>query len=294
MLTFKQKIQYLLDSVIRHNEPIICPYCSNTQTTEIDRKYFVTRLLACNECKLYFRHPLESIESNKAFYQDDYVEADGITTDMPNQEELQELKNTAFSKYPERNATKNLSIFKSLFDNLSDKKIVDYGASWGYFSYQFKEKGMNVRSYEISQPRANFGNKNLSLNIKTQVTDLDANNDIFFSSHVIEHLPSIKDMLTLAKSLLTKDGYFIALCPNGSKDYAKIQPDNFHKVWGKVHPNLLNVDFYKYIFSNNPYFIGSNPYDFQAMKLWNKNNQIITNTQGEELLIIVKLNQNIK
>jgi 2-polyprenyl-3-methyl-5-hydroxy-6-metoxy-1,4-benzoquinol methylase len=293
MLTLQQKIGYLIDSTVRYNTSLSCPYCQSSSAKLIDRKYFVTRLFKCNQCQLQFRHPLESIESNKNFYQLEYFEEDGITTDLPSVEELSNLKKTGFKAYPDRDAQRIIDILAGLFPVLDNIKMIDYGTSWGYFSYQFKQKNIDIESYEISVPRANFGNKYLELNIKTQTDELRKDNDIFFSSHVIEHLPKIQDMVNLSKSLLRQEGYFVALCPNGSRAYREKNPLGFHKTWGKVHPNLLSADFYQYVFKDNPYLIASSPYDLNAISQWDKKTQTVLPLEGEELLIIAKINQNL-
>jgi hypothetical protein len=64
---------------------------------------------------------------------------------------------------------------------------------------------------------------------------------------------------------------------------------SFNHGWGKVHPNYLNAYFYKTIFKDHPYFIGSSPFNFQRIGGW-ANSQIVDKTEGEELILITKLN----
>ena len=92
MLTKSQKVSYLIDSVLHYGSPVVCPSCGSTHASEVDRKFVVTRLFECDKCKLYFRHPTDSAEVNKKFYQKEYMEGDGITTYMPSQAELEDLK----------------------------------------------------------------------------------------------------------------------------------------------------------------------------------------------------------
>ncbi|GHB62892.1 class I SAM-dependent methyltransferase [Persicitalea jodogahamensis] len=105
-----------------------------------------------------------------------------------------------------------------LFSNIApnDISILDYGSSWGYQSFQFLKEGYNCSSYEISKQRAEFGNNKLRLNIQTDEQSLPEFNDIFFSSHVIEHVPSPSKMIKLGTKLLKENGYFIEISPNGS------------------------------------------------------------------------------
>lgn len=293
MLTFKQKIEYLISSTYHYFQPIHCPSCASKAATLIDRKYYVTKLLECKNCHLRFRHPLESIKSNGLFYQEEYEEADGITTVLPSEAELQQMISTSFAQHPQRCADRYIAIFEALLGNTNGATVVDYGSSWGYLSYQLKEKGMQVRSYEISRPRAHFGNRQLGLDIKTSEQELEGGNKIFFSSHVIEHLPDISSMVSLASSLTTKDGLFIALCPNGSQEFQKKSPTAFHQSWGKVHPNMLTPKYYQHLFRRNPVMVVSNPYNIEAIRAWDQNSQVVGNMDGEELMVIALLNKSL-
>ena len=154
---------------------------------------------------------------------------------MPTEEELSELKSQEFNAGSDRSIARLLPIFEAAAGKIQDTKIVDYGTSWGYISYQLKKVGMNVQSYEISRPRANYGNQNLGLNIVSNVNELKGENDVFFSSHVIEHVPSVSKMIEIGKSVLSKDGVFIAICPNGSPMRKAMHPKNHHSAWGQVH-----------------------------------------------------------
>lgn len=288
MLLRSQKIQYLLDSAKRYFEPIICPFCNSNKSLKIDQKYIVTRLFECKECHLYYRHPIERISKNEKFYQDDYVESDRITTTLPSSEELSDFIKNGFNS-GNKNAQRYKDVFLKLFPDLPNLRVVDYGSSWGYVSWQLANFGFDVESYEISKPRALYGNKYLGLNILMNESEIRPENDIFFSSHVIEHHPSLKDMISLAKLKLKKAGYFIAISPNGSLDYRKADPAGFHHGWGKVHPNYLNVDFYRTIFKDVPYYIGSSPFDLESIRPLKQSDQIIGDVSSEELIVIARI-----
>lgn len=64
-----------------------------------------------------------------------------------------------------------------------------------------------------------------------------------FSSHVLEHTPDparpIRDQLGVLKD----DGVLIALFPNGSDPFRAAEPHAFHRLWGRVHPVMLNDQF---------------------------------------------------
>ena len=65
--------------------------------------------------------------------------------------------------------------------------------------------------------------------------------DLFFSSHVIEHMQNpmlLKDWI--GKSL-KDDGISLITCPNGS-DHGRFSR-SWSKLWGQVHPNYISDKF---------------------------------------------------
>lgn len=289
----KNKINFLFRTVVHYFDKAICPSCQSENCKVIDRKYIISRLFECNNCHLYFRHPVDSVSKNNEFYQEEYEQkGEGITTDIPNPQLLETYKQNNF-----KGTTKNIDHYISLFNNLFNRnnlRIIDFGANWGYHSYQFIKAGYTTSSYEISAPRAALGKKLLNIDIHTHIENLQENNDIFFSSHVIEHLPDIPYMINLAKQKLNEDGLFVAECPNGSKEFREKNPKAFNLCWGLLHPNYINADYYKYLFKNVPYFITSSPISETDVITWDRKSQVCKNLYGDQLLVFALLNKKIK
>jgi 2-polyprenyl-3-methyl-5-hydroxy-6-metoxy-1,4-benzoquinol methylase len=284
------KLNYLIRSATRQFKKAICPYCERNDYKTVKRKYLVTRLVECQNCNLLFRLPNDPVQFNDQFYQEEYFEGDGITTYMPKPEELKEMQVNNFSN-TSKGIDNILPVIKSLISPVENIKLLDYGSSWGYISYSLKQNGINVQSYEISKPRAKYGNDHLGLDIKTSINELRSVNNIFFSSHVIEHVPSIKDMINNAIKLTRAEGpaYFIALSPNGSFERMESDPEDYHSNWGLVHPNYLSDKFYRKIFADYPYYLSSTPHDMDTIANWDKKEQYVGQMKGSELLIIVQL-----
>ena len=287
------KLKYLTRTVLHYFDKAVCPSCHSEDCIVIDRKYLVSRLFECNNCHLYFRHPVDSVSKNNELYQEEYEQkGEGITTDIPDTIKLQDYKRNKFS-----GTTKNIDEYINLFNQLLNQnekiKIIDFGANWGYHSFQFKEAGYDVNSYEISAPRAALGKKLLDVEIQTRVEELSANNDIFFSSHVIEHLPDIPYMIHLAKEKLNENGLFVAECPNGSKEFRAKNPKAFNLCWGLLHPNYISADYYQFMFKQNPYFITSTPFNIVEIINWDRKSQVCKNLSGDQLIVFVLLNKKI-
>ncbi len=287
-----QRLRYFTSSLFRYFSDQSCPFCKSRSVIKIDRKYGVTRLFECQSCHLYFRHPKDKQDFNEQFYQEAYVEH-GLTTHIPSEDLIEQYKSDNF-KGSDKDFSFVIKMIKQLTANRSIR-IIDYGASWGYASFQFRSAGFEVQSFEISKPMAEQGNELLQLDIQSAVSGLRPGNDVFFSAHVIEHLSDIHIMIDAAKQLLNPQGLFIAICPNGSRDYRKKHPEIYSSLWGMVHPNFINGDFYSTVFKDHPYLIASSPYkNIDVFSSWHHTTQIIQDISGEELLIACAINQVLK
>lgn len=283
-----KKLSYFLHALANSLSPKVCPTCGHIGGSIIDRKYWVTTLIECSNCHLQYRHPIDKSDFNEDFYNNDYAETDGITTDLPNDSQLREMVATNF-KNTAKDISHHIAVIEAAGSKLENLRVVDFGANWGYGSYQLTKKGCVVQSYELAKQRAHFGER-LGIKIKTETSEIEGGVDVFYNSHVIEHLPSITAMIDLARKVLSPNGYFITFCPNGSDSFRRRQPTNFHLGWGMVHPNYLNEKFYIKLFKDNPYYIGSTPFDISTIKKID-GNQLIGNLEGDELLVVCQLNK---
>ena len=290
------KFKYLLICLKKFltKKGLDCPSCKSNENLIVDKKYFITSLKRCENCMLLYRTPTTTIEENKDFYQEEYTQ--GFTTDCPNDDKLNELISNNF-RNTEKDYSKIIEILNilDLKSNTNVSSLFDYGCSWGYGSYQLK-KIFNVKSYEISAPRAKYARDKLGVNIINE-SELDSlkNNDnkldFFFMSHVLEHVPNPSETLDLGLKLLKKGGYIVSFTPNGSMENKKIN-SKWSKLWGMVHPNFIDEKFYEKFFRNNIYYIGSSKYNLKNIQNFTKNNQnYIDDLSGNELIIIVKKTQ---
>ena len=286
-MTRASKIGYLLKSISRFFSEKKCPYCNHKKLAKIDRKYVFTSLLKCNNCALMFRHPSDSTSSNFKFYNGKYQQ-NGITTDLPSDKELRSYLVNEFTS-----TNRSIAVIKNILENLigdlSNKTLLDYGCSWGYSAWQFKQVGMRVTGFEIDRARAKFGVEKLDLRIATNQRDIHPKlYDVIFSSHVIEHLPDLKFFKEFCLKSLAENGILILLSPNGSEDFKLKSPKNFHLSWGQVHPNLISAEFYSHIFKSYPMLITSTPFNLERIRNWDQKQTTIDLNGGGELLCIVK------
>lgn len=290
------KLSYFLDCAIRYREPVLCPSCGSQRCSLIDRKYVVSRLFECNECAIYFRHPPEVPAVSRAYYQQRYSQPDNITTSLPKSAlELEQVKSAlTHDQANPKNADRIRRLFDVLIGNVARAQVLDFGASWGYITWQLKSFGMDVEGYEISIPRAEYGKMHLGVVIKTDEHELRHDNQIVFSSHVIEHVPSASNMLATMTAITRHDGYVVIYCPNGSPEYRRQDPAGFHKCWGQVHPNYLNARYFMQHFRTAPYFLTSGPPNLEAVRHWDRASQVVDNLSNDELVLIVRPHEQLR
>ncbi len=263
-----------------------CPSCDANEGMIIDRKYLVTTLVRCKACRLLYRTPTTSIDENQDFYQKKYSE--GFTTNLPSDFELERLKSICF-KGTDRDYSKYIEILTALGCKKGDR-LFEFGCSWGYGSWQFKNNGFEVQSFEISKPRAQYAKVMCGIDVVDSMMEVEEQFDIFFLSHVLEHVPSVSKVIEQGFSILRPGGLFVAFVPNGCSEYRSKNPTHWRKLWGKVHPQFLDqVFFLKYFERCSNILLCSSPYNLEYIKSWglSKKSTVSNDLSGFELLCIV-------
>lgn len=243
-----QKLRYFLRSAMLYASPSAhaCPNCGSSRRTELDRKYFFTRLARCQDCALQFRTPIDGERYNAKFY--NYFYTQGITMELPGAAELQAMKASRFA-----GLWSDYSGYISFLDRHAIKppqRLFDFGCSWGYGSYQFAQAGFDTYSYEIGEQRRNYGIENLGVRHIDDPYAIKPGHplyqtfDCFFSAHVLEHVPAPSKIIDLAWNCLKPGGAFVAFTPNGCDAHRRYDLRSWHGTWGGVHPNFLDDVFY--------------------------------------------------
>src|ERR1035441_3257241 len=151
-----RKFRYFLWALARGDRSDrSCPSCANVQVYTVRRKFLVTALLECQNCGLRFRVPKDTDTRSRHFYQEDYEQ--GFTTDVPSDEQLKEMLPCRF-----KNTVKDYQIYINVLRAIGIEPgmtVLDFGCSWGYGSWQLREAGFKVYSYEVSKSRAEFARR---------------------------------------------------------------------------------------------------------------------------------------
>ena len=282
----RNKLQYLANSLLHSIDAgrFACPACKSRKSTLVERKFLVTTLRRCSECELLFRAPTTSSEENARFYQEQYQQ--GFTTDLPSTDELAFLKRSGF-KGTEKDYSYVIAILGQLGLNRGSR-VFDYGCSWGYGSWQLAQAGFDVTAFEISCPRSRYAVEKLGVRLNSSSAETDGSFDVFFSSHVIEHVPNPSTMLREGLRLLRPGGLFVCFTPNGSERYRSSNPRSYSRLWGLAHPQLICERWIAANARSLPWFVSSTPVDGDALCNWSTERLVSGRLDRPEMLFVVK------
>jgi SAM-dependent methyltransferase len=251
----------------------------------LDRKWLVTRLIRCDGCGLLYRAPTTSAAENARYYAREYSQE--FTTTMPSSETLAALVGSGFA-----GSGKDYAPYLAVLDAAgaeSGSRVVDFGCSWGYGSHQLARHGFSVVAYEVSASRRSFARSRLAVDVVDHPGALHGPIDVFFSAHVLEHVPSPRVVIEMAYQLLRPGGLFVAFTPNGSDAFRRRKPEAWHRLWGEVHPNFLDAEFYRRAFARSRTFLGSAPYDLDAVRRFGDGERCVTgDLSGDELVLVAE------
>jgi cyclopropane fatty-acyl-phospholipid synthase-like methyltransferase len=229
--------------------------------------------------------PKDEASDSREFYQELYSE--GFTTDCPADEALSRLVANSFSG-SEKDFQGYVAVLKALGLEEGDS-LMDFGSSWGYGSWQFRQSGFRVVSYEISRPRAEYAKTKLSCDMVESLDDMPERVKCLFSAHVIEHLPNPNVIWEVATKVLTNDGIIVCFCPNGEPARESVKgPESYDKAWGKVHPMLITPKFLQNMSARFGFraHLYSSPYRADRIS----DGSIEAEVTGDELCLVARRN----
>lgn len=226
----------------------------------MSRKYAFATLRRCGSCNLLYRVPTDTAGEAEAFYNGGYEE--GLVTDTPDPADLPALQADRFGHAGEFYAY-YLGLLPK-FGVASGARLFDYGSSWGYGSWLLAQAGYDVTGYEISRSRAAFAARHLDLEMVEDfggfLRTAPGSFDVFFSAHVLEHVPDPAFVLRAGLELLKPGGLLFAAFPNGSTQFRSADAEAWQKSWGEAHPQLLEETFLAGALANVPHIVSSRPH----------------------------------
>jgi SAM-dependent methyltransferase len=283
-----QRMSFLARVLLNYGTDKHCPYCNSKNTQRAGRKHLVLELRRCTVCGLRFRWPKQTPEFSEKYYQRTYKEGT-YTTELPDKETLAKYIAWGFVGSP-KDFSCSIGILKGL---LPSGRVLDYGCSWGYGTYQLRLAGYEAVGFEISKPRAEEGRRALGVEIVDNLQNLDAipnaSVDGIYASHVLEHLQSLKEVFAFFARVLRPDGIAMVLVPNcGGKLACKLGV-GWGPMIGEKHTLALDAEFFQ---KNMPQFgfrvlTLSEPYELAQVEAASRQATSLP-ADGEELMVVAK------
>jgi 2-polyprenyl-3-methyl-5-hydroxy-6-metoxy-1,4-benzoquinol methylase len=256
-----------------------CPGCGSLRTRLHKRKHVVTALYGCDTCGLLFRMPKSSLVEDRSFYEREYEQ--DATTNLPTEATLEGLKLASFAPIG-LDYCGYVDVLRAL--GMQPGAIVyDYGASWGYGSWQFAQAGYHVYSYEINRARARYAEQRLECRLVNVPDGVPEPVDCFFACHVLEHLAQPQALWKLAADVLRPNGAVVVCMPNGEPGRERHDPERYHQLWGRVHPLLLTSTAIASMAAKHGFDVlaYSSPYDLDRIAA-----RTPGRLDGDELLVV--------
>jgi hypothetical protein len=264
-----------------------CPYCGSNSTQCVGKNATLSHVRSCPECSLIFRWPKQDRRFNLGFYQSSYSRAHhSPVTDLPSDEELAAYKASNFSHSP-----RDFHDYIALMKILGVRTVLDYGCSWGYAVYQFRESGFDAYGLEISKPRGSYGREKLGVEIfddATRLLNSGLKFDCIFSSHVLEHLPSPSIAFDLFQSVAKASSVWILEVPNCGGTNAETHGLKWGPFSSALHPLSLSADFFIHALSRfrGNFHCTDKPFEPTALARAFNESPSSKNPSGDELVVL--------
>lgn len=276
---------------ILSNQSRDCPYCNSTETKRIGSNAPLSHVRRCDSCQLMYRWPRQDEHFNQHFYQNAYAKVHhSLATDLPTEEQVDEFKRTLFARGP-----RNFSSYIELMNLLNRKSVLDYGCSWGYGVYQFRQAGFGADGFEVSSPRASFGCSALGVTIFNDEQTLLATGktyDCIFTSHVLEHLPTPRIAFDFIDRILLENGLLIIEVPNCGGANARKEGVKWGPFSSSLHPLSYTLGFFETALPRHGYQIRaaiSRPFDpAKVVSLTTRENHSQDCPEGDNLVVIAQ------
>lgn len=213
----------------------------------LGRKWLLLEARRCGSCGLIYRWPVETEARARNFYRQNYAdESDGgRKIRLPEIEELEKLRATRFAGSG-LDQSEKIRIAAAGLPRAA--RVLDYGASWGYAVFQFKQMGFRAEGFELSEERAEFGRRNLGVEISTDSeTFLERNRgsfDLVYVHHAMEHFARLRKATEDLKNLLKPDGRLFIAVPNAGGRQAVALGVCWGPMIGEAHAQAFDAAWF--------------------------------------------------
>jgi 2-polyprenyl-3-methyl-5-hydroxy-6-metoxy-1,4-benzoquinol methylase len=246
-----------------------CPMCEAIEIKKFMNYFHFKKLVyfKCGSCDLVFQNPTFSKIKWYKFYLEDYRQL---------YESHKEPTDFVLKRQNERANVYSNFIFETI-GNIKIENHLDIGSSAGVFLKKIKDKFQIVNSIGI-EPGIDYSKialKNFVIyNSIEEVLETNLKFDLISLCHVLEHIPSPKDFMIKASSLLNENGLLFIEVPNMGSRITSFEI---------AHPICLNL------YSLNSLLEGIG---FEIKKYWLHGQPSEPNLKSEKYLAVIAVKKN--
>jgi 2-polyprenyl-3-methyl-5-hydroxy-6-metoxy-1,4-benzoquinol methylase len=225
-----------------------CPLCGNNQINNYLalKDYFYSGdsfiVAKCLSCDFLFTNPKPSIKELQNYYNfENYISHSGVKKGLINKIYLLTRRFSIHSK------SKIISTFKK------GHRILDIGCGTGEFLKYFKERKWDTIGIEPNINAREYAVSHYGLEVKddSEILKFEKESfDVITLWHVLEHIHSIHEQVSIFYDLLKKDGIMVVAIPNclsfDAKYYREFWaaydvPRHLYHFSRKTLSNLMNI-----------------------------------------------------
>ncbi|MCA0446043.1 MAG: class I SAM-dependent methyltransferase [Bacteroidetes bacterium] len=229
-----------------------CPSCG--EKGFVIGTSFSEDVLRCMACELCFlRKSIRSNTDNDNHWYEELIDCDQSLVDR-------------FVTDMEKPYVAQLNILERLSPG---RELLDIGCGLGIFLSIAKEKQWKVHGIESSEHAVQFAKKHFNIKYKQNLEELSQLGiDVIRLSHVLEHIPEPKDILTNIHRLLKSQGILVIIVPNREPLSATVVNwirrifSQKPKLTGAIYPDMHVLGFSPSSLSNL-----ITPFGFDSIKI---------------------------
>jgi SAM-dependent methyltransferase len=191
-------------------------------------------ILECMQCGFRFPDQMPSSEDLQAHYDEGYGEA-------------------RFIHGQKVNARINRLVLGRLLGDLSNLKILDVGAGYGFLAHHLNQiRNSTCEAVEISQSQRAHARDVLSLKTYGDLSEIHGQYDLIVSFEVLEHIPDPLPFLVSLSTLLKPSGSLILATDHFSSPTVMCMGSSFPKWVPHEHISCFSPACVRRLFSRMP------------------------------------------
>lgn len=189
-----------------------CPACSGTlfatyltcEDQLVSHKWFTIQ--QCNTCHLLFTNPRPSAKNIGDYYKSDtYISHDDTRTG---------LVDSLYRTVRRYTLNQKQKLISSLNGGIG--AMLDYGCGTGAFLEQCQKSGWQVTGFEPDDDARRLAEQRIGRSVLKDVNDIrnQPKVDVITLWHVLEHVPDLRETLSLLANSLAEGGHLVIAVPN--------------------------------------------------------------------------------